>query len=103
MHGLANGEIRVNAGDMDVFQSVEGPDSIYPDGVSIDEALRQLDELDVGLSKAVFPGGGNPAATSALWRSGEIFAALPRCPTSADAASSQTCGEDNLACVRANS
>jgi iduronate 2-sulfatase len=45
MHGLANGEIRVNAGEMDVFQAVEGPDSIYPDGVSIDEALRQLDQL----------------------------------------------------------
>jgi iduronate 2-sulfatase len=45
MHGLANGEIRVKAGDMDVFQSKEGPDSIYPDGVSINEALRQLDQL----------------------------------------------------------
>jgi len=45
MHGLANGEIRVKAGEMDVFQAVEGPDSIYPDGVSIDEALRQLDQL----------------------------------------------------------
>ncbi|MHC4628274.1 MAG: sulfatase-like hydrolase/transferase, partial [Planctomycetota bacterium] len=42
MHGLANGQIRVNAGDMDVFQALEGPDSIYPDGVSVDEALRQL-------------------------------------------------------------
>ena len=45
MHGLAHGEIRVNAGDMDVFQAVEGPDSIYPDGVSIDQALRQLEKL----------------------------------------------------------
>ena len=45
MHGLANGEIRGDAAEMDVFQSVEGDDSIYPDGVSIDEALRQMDEL----------------------------------------------------------
>ncbi len=45
MHGLANGEIRVDAGKMDVLQALEGPDSIYPDGVSVDEALRQLDQL----------------------------------------------------------
>jgi len=48
MHGLAHGEIRVKAGDMDVFQSAEGPDSIYPDGVSIPEALRQLEQLAAG-------------------------------------------------------
>ncbi len=45
MHGLANGEIRVNAAEMDVFQSKDGPDSIYPDGISIEEALRQMDQL----------------------------------------------------------
>lgn len=54
MHGLANGEIRVKAGDMDVFQSVEGPDSIYPDGISIDEALRQLDQLATDAKKPFF-------------------------------------------------
>ncbi|MFZ9937206.1 MAG: sulfatase [Luteolibacter sp.] len=43
MHGLANGEIR--EGKMDVFQSVDGPDSIYPDGLMIDEALRQMKQL----------------------------------------------------------
>jgi iduronate 2-sulfatase len=48
MHGLANGEIRVNAGDMDVFQALEGPDSIYPDGLITEEAIRQLDELATG-------------------------------------------------------
>ena len=42
MHGLANGEIRTNAKDMDVFQSVDGPDSIYPDGISVSEGVRQL-------------------------------------------------------------
>lgn len=45
MHGLANGEIRVKAGDMDVFQSAEGDDSIYPDGAITDEAVKQLREL----------------------------------------------------------
>ncbi|MBC8352901.1 MAG: sulfatase [Planctomycetes bacterium] len=45
MHGLANGEIRGKAKQMDVFQSVKGPDSIYPDGPITDEALRQLGDL----------------------------------------------------------
>ena len=45
MHGLANGEIRSNAKDMDVFQSVEGSDSMYPDGISVSEGVRQLTEL----------------------------------------------------------
>jgi len=53
MHGLAHGEIRGKAKEMDVFQSVDGPDSIYPDGLTTDEALRQLDQLG---SKE----GGNP-------------------------------------------
>jgi iduronate 2-sulfatase len=54
MHGLANGEIRVNAGKMDVFQALDGPDSIYPDGVSIDESLRQLDKLTSDSQKPFF-------------------------------------------------
>ena len=45
MHGLANGQIRVNAAEMDVFQSVAGPDSIYPDGLISAESIRQLDQL----------------------------------------------------------
>ncbi len=45
MHGLANGEIRKNAKDMDVFQALEGPDEIYPDGNSVSEGIRQLKEL----------------------------------------------------------
>ncbi len=45
MHGLANGEIRIKPSDMDVFQSTAGPDSIYPDGLITEEALKQLDEL----------------------------------------------------------
>jgi iduronate 2-sulfatase len=45
MHGLANGEIRIKAGDMDVHQSTEGPDTIYPDGLTTEEALKQLNLL----------------------------------------------------------
>jgi len=45
MHGLANGEIRGDASKMDLFQAVAGPDSIYPDGLIVDEALNQLDQL----------------------------------------------------------
>ena len=43
-----------NAGDMDVFQSVEGPDSIYPDGLTSEEALKQLDQLAQDRSKPFF-------------------------------------------------
>ncbi len=45
MHGLAKGEIRENAGDMDVFQSTEGEDTIYPDGLIKEAALKELAEL----------------------------------------------------------
>lgn len=45
MHGLAHGEIRGNAKQMDVYQSAEGGDEIYPDGLIVDEALRQMNQL----------------------------------------------------------
>ncbi len=46
MHGLANGQIRTsNAKQMDVMQSADGPDTIYPDGLVADEALSELDRL----------------------------------------------------------
>jgi len=45
MHGLANGEIRKNAKDMDVYQALEGGDDIYPDGIAVDETLKQLKML----------------------------------------------------------
>lgn len=45
MHGLANGEIRSKSGGMDVFQTIEGNDNIYPDGAITDEALKQLNKL----------------------------------------------------------
>ncbi len=60
MHGLANGEIRIDARnragtvEMDVIQSVEGPDSIYPDGISIEESLRQLDLLSADTEHPFF-------------------------------------------------
>ena len=54
MHGLAHGEIRGNAKEMDLFQAIDGPDSIYPDGVSIDEALKQLGELTTDQANPFF-------------------------------------------------
>ncbi|MGJ8691708.1 MAG: sulfatase-like hydrolase/transferase [Thalassotalea sp.] len=45
MHGLANGEVRKNPQDMDVFQAVSGGDNIYPDGLITDEAIKQLNLL----------------------------------------------------------
>ncbi|MGC6429871.1 MAG: sulfatase [Jejuia sp.] len=67
MHGLANGEIRSKVkSTMDVFQSVEGEDTIYPDGHITSEALNQLNSLStlekpfflaVGLIKPHLPFG----------------------------------------------
>ena len=54
MHGLANGEIRKNAKDMDVFQSVAGEDEIYPDGLIVAESLRQMDSLAADAEKPFF-------------------------------------------------
>lgn len=54
MHGLANGEIRVKAGEMDVYQSVQGGDETYPDGYTVDEALRQLDQLTANATTPFF-------------------------------------------------
>ncbi len=54
MHGLAHGEIRANAKDMDLFQALDGPDSIYPDGISIEESLRQMDQLAADKEKPFF-------------------------------------------------
>lgn len=45
MHGLANGEIRIQAGDMDLYQTFDGPDSAYPDGLITEQALQELREL----------------------------------------------------------
>ena len=45
MHGLANGEIRKKAGDMDLFQAAEGDDSTYTDGLITTCAQQQLKTL----------------------------------------------------------
>lgn len=45
MHGLANGEIRRDAGAMDLYQAAEGGDGIYPDGLIADAALAELVKL----------------------------------------------------------
>lgn len=54
MHGLAHGEIRKKAGEMDVLQALEGPDSIYPDGISVDEAIQQMQLLAAEDKKPFF-------------------------------------------------
>ncbi|GAA3628351.1 sulfatase [Flavivirga jejuensis] len=54
MHGLAHGEIRTNSKSMDVFQSVEGADTIYPDGAITNEALKQLRVLAKNNEKPFF-------------------------------------------------
>ncbi|MBB4079680.1 iduronate 2-sulfatase [Lewinella aquimaris] len=70
MHGLAHGEIRSDAGGMDVFQAAEGEDDIYPDGVITEEALHQLGLLTaadqpfflaIGLIKPHLPFGAPQA------------------------------------------
>lgn len=54
MHGLAHGEIRVEASEMDVYQSVPGSDDIYPDGLITNEALQQLKLLTLDQEKPFF-------------------------------------------------
>lgn len=54
MHGLAHGEIRINASEMDVYQSSIGDDHIYPDGAITDEALIQLRKLAIDAEKPFF-------------------------------------------------
>ncbi|WOD44503.1 sulfatase [Hwangdonia lutea] len=54
MHGLANGEIREKSGEMDVFQSTEGDDNIYPDGAIANAALKELKSLTSENKKPFF-------------------------------------------------
>lgn len=54
MHGLANGEIRVKSGDMDVYQATAGTDDIYPDGIIVNEAVSQLGSLAEDDNKPFF-------------------------------------------------
>ncbi len=45
MHGLANGEARNKSADMDVFQSFDGDDMSYPDGLIRAAAVSELESL----------------------------------------------------------
>ncbi|MEO1615369.1 MAG: sulfatase-like hydrolase/transferase [Planctomycetota bacterium] len=54
MHGLAAGEIRVRAGEMDLYQSAEGEDTNYPDGLITNKAIEQLDQLSADESQPFF-------------------------------------------------
>lgn len=54
MHGLANGEIRIKANEMDVIQAIDGEDSIYPDGTNTEVAIKQLEELADSSSEKPF-------------------------------------------------
>jgi len=54
MHGLANGEIRGETGNMDVFQSVAGNDNTYPDGAITNEAVKQLNNIVTTNEKPFF-------------------------------------------------
>ena len=40
MHGLAKGEIRKNANEMDAYQAFAGKDDSYPDGLILREAIK---------------------------------------------------------------
>ncbi len=54
MHGLAHGQIRADPSKMDVYESAPGPDSIYPDGLIVNEAINQLDLLASEKEKPFF-------------------------------------------------
>ena len=45
MHGLANGKIRTNAKEHDVFEAFDGDDNSYPDGLITTESIAQLSQL----------------------------------------------------------
>ncbi len=66
MHGLSHGNIREGRGTHALFESEPGPDTIYPDGLIVEQALGELEELSkdekpfflaVGLIKPHLPFG----------------------------------------------
>lgn len=54
MHGLAHGEVRKKAKDMALFQSEDGDNMIYPDGLIAEEGLNQLRQLSSNNQKPFF-------------------------------------------------
>ena len=75
VHGLANGEIRVKAGEMNVYQSVQGGMKLS-DGYTVDEALRQLDQLTANTTTPFFLAVGTPPISR---RSSQVHEALCWC------------------------
>lgn len=60
MHGYAHGKTRVKgSGENFLFEAVEGPDAIYPDGLIAQEGLKQLDAL-AAAAQATDAGPGKP-------------------------------------------
>lgn len=55
MHGLANGQVRSNKKNtMPVFESAEGDDAIYPDGMITDQAIAEMKQLAAEPNKPFF-------------------------------------------------
>ena len=54
MHGLANGEIRNEANEMDIFQSAAGNEVTYPDDLITDEAINQIKDLTLNNNQPFF-------------------------------------------------
>ncbi len=55
MHGLANGQVRSSKPNtMPVFESAEGEDSIYPDGMITDQAIAEMKLLAAEPDKPFF-------------------------------------------------
>lgn len=48
MHGLAHGSIRKKPSEHALFEAVDGPNEIYPDGLIANEGLRQIEDLSKG-------------------------------------------------------
>lgn len=85
MHGLANGEIRQDAQNMDLFQSTAGDDSIYPDGLTTAAALDQLQKLTQNSKQPFFLAVGIlrphlPFGAPAKYMEPYINAQLPATP-----------------------
>ena len=90
MHGLANGEIRVKAGEMDLFQSVRGDDDIYPDGLITAESLRQLNQLASDTNKPFFMAAGIIRPHLPFGAPSEVLRALCQCRVATDPSSQPT-------------
>lgn len=48
MHGYAHGKVRIKGKQHDLYESVVGPDTIYPDGFIVEQGIQQLEALAAG-------------------------------------------------------